>query len=455
MWGQPPSAVRPAKPAALSTDFYPGNQPTAVPEPISVPAFLCADEGGRFFRPFGACSFPLRFLRLAPWAAFLRRFAAGVLRLRVLNPKLIDLHLCTMDLEGDRNVSSASLGHPSFVNQPEANDWDTTQPERTSAVNSDVQDDSLLDAYSRAVMSAVERISPSVVNIEVHTAAGRTRSGEPQERRGGGSGFVFTPDGLILTNSHVVHDASRIEVTLADGRHMPASAIGDDPASDLAVVRVDEPGLTAAALGDSQHLRVGQLVVAIGNPYGFQSTVTAGVVSALGRSLRSYSGRLIDDVIQTDAALNPGNSGGPLVDSAGRVVGVNTATILPAQGICFAIGINTAKFVASRLLRDGRIRRSYIGVSAQTVPVHRRVVRFYDLPKESGALVLSVEENSPAKRAGLRDGDIVVALEGKPVAGVDDLHRVLTDVRVGVGSVLTVLRQTEKLELRIVPEEAK
>jgi len=271
---------------------------------------------------------------------------------------------------------------------------------------------------------------------------------------------VFTPDGLILTNSHVVHDAKRIEVTLADGRRMPATAIGDDPASDLAVIRIDEarfdePGLTAAALGDSQQLRVGQLVVAIGNPYGFQSTVTAGVVSALGRSLRSYSGRLIDDVIQTDAALNPGNSGGPLVDSAGRVVGVNTATILPAQGICFAIGINTAKFVASRLLRDGRIRRSYIGVSAQTVPVHRRVVRFYDLAKESGALVLSVEENSPAKRAGLRDGDIIIALEGKPVAGVDDLHRVLADTRSGASCSLTVLRQTEKLELKIVPEEAK
>jgi S1-C subfamily serine protease len=294
-----------------------------------------------------------------------------------------------------------------------------------------------------------------VVNIEVHQSDGRTPSGESRERRGGGSGFVFTPDGLILTNSHVVHDASRIGVTFADGRHMPATAIGDDPASDLAVIRVDEPNVTAAALGDSQQLRVGQLVVAIGNPYGFQSTVTAGVVSALGRSLRSYSGRLIDDVIQTDAALNPGNSGGPLVDSAGRVVGVNTATILPAQGICFAIGINTAKFVASRLLRDGRIRRSYIGVSAQTVPVHRRVVRFYDLPKESGAMVLLVEENSPAKRAGLRDGDIIVALEGKPVAGVDDLHRLLTDVRVGLGGSLIVLRRTEKLELMIIPEEAK
>jgi S1-C subfamily serine protease len=357
-----------------------------------------------------------------------------------------------MQYEESGNLFSYSAS----ANQPETSGWGDEVGRAASSLASSAPDDgALLDAYSRAVTGAVERISPSVVNIEVHTSAGQTRSGESRERRGGGSGFVFTPDGLILTNSHVVHDAKRIEVTLTDGRRMPATAIGDDPASDLAVVRVDEPGLTAAALGDSQQLRVGQVVVAIGAPYGFQSTVTAGVVSALGRSLRSYSGRLIDDVIQTDAALNPGNSGGPLVDSAGRVVGVNTATILPAQGICFAIGINTAKFVASRLLRDGRIRRSYIGVSAQTVPVHRRVVRFYDLTKESGALVLSVEEKSPAKRAGVREGDVIVALEGRPVAGVDDLHRVLTDVRVGVSCSLTLLRYTEKIELKIVPEEAK
>lgn len=324
-----------------------------------------------------------------------------------------------------------------------------------SALGYGTADSSLLDAYSNAVTGAVERISPSVAHIEVHQAAGRTRSGEPRERQGGGSGVIFTPDGLILTNSHVVHEAVRIAVTLSDGRHMPAILIGEDPASDLAVIRVDEPGLVAAELGDSQKLRVGQIAIAIGAPYGFQSTVTAGVVSALGRSLRSYSGRLIDDVIQTDAALNPGNSGGPLIDSAGRVIGVNTATILPAQGICFAIGINTAKFVASRLLRDGRIRRSYVGISAQTVPVHRRVVRFYDLPKETGALVLSVEENSPAKRAGLRAGDIVMALEGQPVAGVDDLHRLLTEVRVGVSCSVTVLRWTEKLELKVIPEETR
>jgi S1-C subfamily serine protease len=223
----------------------------------------------------------------------------------------------------------------------------------------------------------------------------------------------------------------------------------------LAVIRVDAPHLVAATLGDSQKLKVGQLAIAIGNPYGFQYTVTAGVVSALGRSLRSYSGRMIDDVIQTDASLNPGNSGGPLVSSDGQVIGVNTATIMGAQGLCFAIGINTAKFVAGRLLRDGRIRRSYIGVEAQTTPLHRRVVRFYGLPQESGVVVISVAENSPAQRAGVREGDVIIELDGKAVAGVDDLHRLLTDARVRVSGTLTVMRWTEKLELRIVPEETK
>jgi S1-C subfamily serine protease len=374
-----------------------------------------------------------------------------------MNPKYIDGHLCSMqvqgELDGPLTLSSAGSDDASRLKS-----WKNEADQ--GPFSSHVSGDSwLLDAYSAAVTGAVERISPCVVHIEVHQPAGPTRSGEPRERQGGGSGFVFTPDGLILTNSHVVHEAARIAVALPDGRRMPATLIGEDPASDLAVIRLeraqsDEPGLVAAELGDSQRLRVGQMAIAIGAPYGFQSTVTAGVVSALGRSLRSYSGRLIDDVIQTDAALNPGNSGGPLVDSAGRVIGVNTATILPAQGICFAIGINTAKFVASRLLRDGRIRRSYVGISGQTVPVHRRVVRFYDLPKETGALVLSVEENSPAKRVGLREGDVIVALEGRPVAGVDDLHRLLTEVRVGISCSLTVLRWTEKLELKVVPEEA-
>ena len=373
-----------------------------------------------------------------------------------MNPTHIDRHLSRiMNLERTKDIVS-----PALLGVAVDHASDVSHPLRTAA-----HDATLLDSYSRSVTSAVERISPAVVHIEVHQAvpaksAGRSRPGEPRERQGGGSGFIFTPDGLILTNSHVVHDASRIAITTADGRRMRASLIGEDPASDLAVIRIDEPHfeephLAAAELGDSQKLRVGQIAIAIGAPYGFQSTVTAGVVSALGRSLRSYSGRLIDDVIQTDASLNPGNSGGPLVDSAGCVIGVNTATILPAQGICFAIGINTAKFVASRLLRDGRIRRGYIGVSAQTVPIHRRVVRFYDLINETGAMVLSLEENSPAKRAGLREGDIVIALEGQAVAGVDDLHRLLTDVKVGASSGITVLRYTEKLELKIVPQEAK
>ena len=321
-------------------------------------------------------------------------------------------------------------------------------------------DGALLDAYSQAVVGAAEKISPSVVKIDVAQAAGRNRSGEPREREGGGSGFVFTPDGLILTNSHVVHSATRIRVSFSDGRHFPAHTMGDDPATDLAVIRLDAPAseapnLLAAPLGDSQKLRVGQLAIAIGNPYGFQYTVTAGVVSALGRSLRSYSGRLIDDVIQTDASLNPGNSGGPLVTSDGRVVGVNTATIMGAQGLCFAIGINTAKFVAGRLLQEGRIRRGYIGVEAQTTPLHRRLVRFYDLAKETGVVVVAVSEGSPGKRAGLREGDVIVAFDGKPIAGVDDLHRLLTEARVGVSSSLTVLRYTEKLELNVIPEEAK
>jgi len=330
---------------------------------------------------------------------------------------------------------------------------------RTASSPGVVDDSALLDAYSNSVVSAAETLSSSVVKIDVAQLA-RTRSGEQHEREGGGSGFVFTPDGLVLTNSHVVNNASRIQVSFSDGRHSPAHIVGDDPGTDLAVIRVDVPStdsgsLSAAPLGDSQKLRVGQLAIAIGNPYGFQYTVTAGVISALGRSLRSYSGRMIDDVIQTDASLNPGNSGGPLVSSDGRVIGVNTATIMGAQGLCFAIGINTAKFVAGRLLQHGRIRRGYIGVEGQTVPLHRRLVRFYDLNKETGVVVLSVTDGSPARRAGLRDGDIIIALAGQAVAGVDDLHRLLTDARVGVSSSLTIIRGTEKLELRVVPEEAR
>jgi len=319
-------------------------------------------------------------------------------------------------------------------------------------------DGELLDAYSQAVISAAEKISPSVVNIDVQRRPQSQPGPEGRQRpemHGSGSGFIFTPDGFILTNSHVVHGAGAIEVTLADGQRYRADPVGDDPDSDLAVVRIHAPNLMPAPLGDSQSVRVGQVVIAIGNPYGFQCTVTAGVVSALGRSLRSRSGRLIDNVIQTDAALNPGNSGGPLVTSRGEVIGVNTAVILPAQGLCFAVAINTATFVAGRLIRDGRVRRSYIGVGGQTVPLPRRLVRAHQLVIESGILVASIEMDSPAQRAGLREGDIIVSFNGRPIGGIDDLHRLLTDDQVGVRSALTIVRHTETMILDSVPEESK
>lgn len=319
-------------------------------------------------------------------------------------------------------------------------------------------DERLLDAYSRAVIHAAETVSPAVVNIEVHhRLKGRTSRdpGFPREAHGSGSGFIFTPDGFALTNSHVVHGADRIEVALSDGRRFQADLIGDDPHTDLAVIRIDAPALAAAKLGDSHAVRVGQLVIAVGNPYGFQCTVTAGVVSALGRSLRSTSGRLIDNVIQTDAALNPGNSGGPLVTATGDVVGVNTAIIRPAQGICFATGINTAKFVAARLIKEGRIRRGYIGVMGQNVPLPRRVVRFHQLPAESGILVVSVEKNSPAEQAGLLEGDVLVGYGDRTVESVDDLHRLLVEEQVGVRTPLTILRRGDKTVLTVVAEESR
>jgi S1-C subfamily serine protease len=317
-------------------------------------------------------------------------------------------------------------------------------------------EDEIFDAYSKAVIHAAETVSPAVVNIEVSQRASATADGEAREGRpdGSGSGFVFTPDGYVMTNSHVVHGAKQIRVTTSDGRQLRAELVGDDPDTDLATIRVAANGLPAAPLGDSQRIRVGQLVVAIGNPYGFQCTVTAGVVSALGRTLRARSGRLIDNVVQTDAALNPGNSGGPLVNSRGEVIGVNTATIMPAQGLCFAIGINTAKLVASYLLRDGRMVRAYIGLAGLNSELSRRMTRFHGLAVTSGVTVASVEPGSPAADAGLGPGDIIVGLDGHPIAGIDDLQRLLTGDRVGMRLTLTVLRRTEKLELAIVPREA-
>src|SRR3954470_1782135 len=279
-------------------------------------------------------------------------------------------------------------------------------------------DDVLLDAYSSAVIGAVETVGPAVVKIDAST--------------GGGSGVLFTPDGLILTNCHVVEKNGSLTVVMTDGRSMRADRVGEDADTDLAVIRVDGSALPFATLGDSRAVRVGQIAIAIGNPYGFHHSVTAGVVSALGRSLRARSGRLMDDIIQTDAALNPGNSGGPLVTTRGEVIGVNTATILPAQGLCFAIASNTARFGAARLIRDGRIRRSYIGVAGQTVPIPRTVARDNQLAVSSGVFVVSGEADSPATQAGLRDGDVVLGLGGEAVTGIDDLHRLLTDERIGI-----------------------
>ena len=329
-------------------------------------------------------------------------------------------------------------------------DFGASQPVRGET---QPDDSALLDAYSRTVVSAVTRVAPAVVNIDVKLRASAERG--DREVSGNGSGFVITPDGFILTNSHVVHSASAITINLPDGREYPAQLIGDDPDTDLAVVRIDAPQLAHVRLADSENLRVGQLVVAIGNPLGFEASVTAGVISALGRSMHAQSGRLIDNIIQTDAALNPGNSGGPLVNSAGEIVGVNTAMIRPAQGICFAIGSNTAKLVAGWLIKDGKIRRSYIGVAGQNVPIHRRIVRFYRLPIETAVLVVSVEKNSPAERAGLRQGDLIVAFNDKPIGTVHHLHRVLVGEQINVGASLTIIRHTEKLDVPILPAESR
>jgi S1-C subfamily serine protease len=309
-----------------------------------------------------------------------------------------------------------------------------------------VHDTELLDAYSQTVAAVANRVASSVVNI-------RVRSASRGQAAGSGSGFIIAPDGFILTNSHVVQGAAKIDVTLHDARAHPAQLIGLDPDTDLAVIRIQAAQLQHARLADSSRIRVGQIAVAIGSPYGFQQTVTAGIVSALGRSMRAQSGRLMDDIIQTDAALNPGNSGGPLVNSAGEVIGVNTAIILPAQGICFAIAANTAKVVAAWLIKDGRIRRSWIGVAGQNVPLHPRVARFHRLTADQGVLVTEIEPGSPAAIAGLREGDTIIGFKGRPVATIDDLHKQLVAAEIGVASPLRILRGTEQLFLIITPGE--
>jgi S1-C subfamily serine protease len=315
-------------------------------------------------------------------------------------------------------------------------------------------DDVLYDAYSRAVVRVVDMVSPAVVTVDSRFDGRRPDDRSfPGGRGGTGSGFVFTPDGLVLTNSHVVHKAGSITVTLTDGRRSQAELVGDDPHTDLAVLRIGASNLVAATLGDSRQVRVGQLVVAIGNPYGFQCTVTTGVVSALGRSLRARTGRLMDEIIQTDAALNPGNSGGPLVDSRGRVIGVNTAVILPAQGICFAISSNTVEYVAASLIKNGRVRRSWVGVAGQNTPLPRALVRAHGLQTGYGVLVMGLEPNSPATQGGVKEGDIIVAFNERPVEGIDAFHRLLSDRLIGTPSALAVIRNGERRTLRIVPQE--
>ena len=314
---------------------------------------------------------------------------------------------------------------------------------RASGASSAPDDGRLLDAYSAAVVSAAEAVGPAVAHLEV----------ELKGRRGTGSGFAFTPDGLLLTNSHVVHGAKHIRATFADGLSRDADLVGEDPDTDIAVIRIGGNALPAVVLGSSRGVRVGQLAIAIGNPYGFQHTVTAGVVSALGRSLRAQTGRLIDDVLQTDAALNPGNSGGPLVDSHGEVIGVNTAIIPGAQGICFATAIDTVKWVVLQLLKDGKVRRGFLGLAGANLPLARRLARHFELDNARAVRVESVEKGGPASRAGVEAGDLIVRFAGQPVNGIDDLHRLLTGERIGAESVLTVVRRVRKLELRVTPSE--
>jgi S1-C subfamily serine protease len=304
-------------------------------------------------------------------------------------------------------------------------------------------DDALLDAYSSAVADTIERVAPAVVRVE------RTR--------GGGSGVILTPDGFVLTNNHVVEGATEVRITLADGRSMAAQPVGADPDTDLAVVRIDGAGaaLPFASLGDSRSVRVGQIAIALGNPFGFHHSATAGIISATGRSLRAASGRLMDDIIQTDAALNPGNSGGPLVTTRAEVIGINTAVIQPAQGLCLAVASNTARFVAARLIRDGRIRRSFIGVAGEHRPIPRNVARYHGLAVTSGVAVRSVEPGSPAETAGLKPGDIIHALGELPVHGLDDLHRGLTEQLIGVPQQLAVLRGAERRVITVVPGESR
>jgi S1-C subfamily serine protease len=311
-------------------------------------------------------------------------------------------------------------------------------------------DASLLDAYSQAVTTAVAKVAPAVAHVRVE------RANAPRwAREGSGSGFVITPDGYLVTNSHVAGGASAIEITLPDGRTAGATIVGDDPHSDLAVLKVGAGDLAWCQFGDSALLKVGQIAIAIGSPYGFQHTVTAGIVSALGRSMRAQTGRMLDNILQTDASLNPGNSGGPLVDTRGSVIGVNTAVIMQAQGLCFAIGASTAERVAIALIRHGRVRRAYLGVGGQTLALPRRVVRHFGLLRESGVRIESIESGSPAASASLQRGDVIIALDGQPIGNIDDLQRLLVGDAIGREIEIKVVRRDRVLAIALTPRESE
>ncbi|HZU34767.1 MAG TPA: trypsin-like peptidase domain-containing protein [Gemmataceae bacterium] len=320
---------------------------------------------------------------------------------------------------------------------------DDAGPEQAPTSHAIPSEQEALDAFSQVVIHAAEVMGPAVVNLRV----GKGRRG------GSGSGILFTPDGFLLTNHHVAQGQPRLRVRLSDGRDLPGRLVGSDPWTDLAIVQADGSGLPFAAFGDSSKLRVGQLVVAIGSPFGFDSTVTAGVVSALGRTLRSITGHLVDNVIQTDAALNPGNSGGPLVDSRGRVIGINTAVIMPAQGICFAIPINMAKHILPQLMQHGRVVRGYLGLHGQNVPIPRHLQRLFDLTQSAGVDVAAIEPDGPADQAGVQEGDIILSLGDQPATSIDDLHKRLTELPVGVPSSIVLLRGERRLQRFVVPTD--
>lgn len=316
--------------------------------------------------------------------------------------------------------------------------------------SSTYSDDELLDAYSQTVVGVAQRVSDAVVQIQAHKPS---RRGNSNQAGSTGSGFIISSDGLVVTNSHVVSGAQKVDVYLQDGRRFVAKPIGDDPATDIAVVQIHGEGLTTAAFGNSEHLQVGQVAIAIGNPYGFQYSLTAGVISALGRTLRTESGRLIDDVIQTDAALNPGNSGGPLVNSKGLVIGVNTAVILPAQGICFAVASNLVQYVVGKLVLHGKVRRGFIGIAGQVIKLHPRVVNYNQLNVASGILVETIEPNSPVAGAGILHRDVIIGFNGKNVASIDDLHKLLDENSIGRVAELLVLRANQIERIPVTPAE--